>query len=70
MGKGYQLQEGSTGLFSVPMDGMTRPATSERGHFSHEASQEGVEIKSARIIDVAPTLFSQGIPFQRWKDSC
>jgi predicted AlkP superfamily phosphohydrolase/phosphomutase len=71
MGKGYQLQEGlGPALLTAPMDGVTLVSGQHRkeGIFliRGEGVKEGVEIKSARIIDVAPTLlYLHGIPIPR-----
>jgi predicted AlkP superfamily phosphohydrolase/phosphomutase len=71
MAKGYHLQEGlGPALLTAPMDGVTLVSGQHRkeGIFliRGEGVKKGVEIKSSRIIDIAPTLlYLQGTPIPR-----
>jgi predicted AlkP superfamily phosphohydrolase/phosphomutase len=71
MAKGYHLQEGlGPTLLTAAMDGVTIVSGQHRkeGIFliKGKGVTKGVEIKSSRIIDIAPTLlYLQGIPIPR-----
>lgn len=71
MAKGYHLQEGlGPTLLTAAMDGVTVVSGQHRkeGIFliKGKGVTKGVEIKSSRIIDIAPTLlYLQGIPIPR-----